>query len=149
MEQRTPDDAKKFGKGVRFSFANLLHHHRPLMIVDEAHNVISGLSQKVQVRIRPAAIIEFTATPRGLNNILHSVTATALKDEEMIKLPVRVRPHADWQDAVSSAVATQKMLEEKARREAEHLRPVALFQAQNEPAPSPSTSGRPISRRKK
>jgi type III restriction enzyme len=119
------------GDGIRFSFANLLHHHRPLMIVDEAHNVISGLSQEVQARIRPAAIIEFTATPRGLNNILHLVTATALKDEEMIKLPVRVRPHADWQDAVSSAVATRNTLEEKARREAEHLRPVALFQAQN------------------
>jgi type III restriction enzyme len=119
------------GDGVRFSFANLLHHHRPLMIVDEAHNVISGLSQEVQARIRPAVIIEFTATPRGLNNILHSVTATALKDEEMIKLPVRVRPHTDWQDAVSSAVATRNMLEEKARREIEHLRPVALFQAQN------------------
>ena len=30
--------------GVKFSFANLLHVHRPLMIVDEAHNAVTDLS---------------------------------------------------------------------------------------------------------
>jgi type III restriction enzyme len=115
---------------VKFSFANLLYHQRPLMIVDEAHNAVSGLSRDVQARIRPAAIIEFTATPRGVNNILFSVTASALKDEEMIKLPIRVRPHDDWREAVSSTVATRAMLEEKAKRDRDFIRPVALYQAQ-------------------
>ena len=78
---------------VKFSFANLLYHHRPLMIVDEAHNAVTGLSSVMQQRLRPAAVVEFTATPKGMQNILHSVTAAALKDEEMIKLPIRVRPH--------------------------------------------------------
>ncbi len=115
---------------VKFSFANLLYHQRPLMIVDEAHNAVSGLTRDVQARIRPAAIVEFTATPRDRNNILHSVTARALKDEEMIKLPIRVRPHDDWREAVTGAVATRNMLEEKANRDRDHIRPVVLYQAQ-------------------
>ena len=48
----------------------------------------------------------------------------------MIKLPIRVRPHGDWREAVSATVATRNMLEEKAGGEVEHLRPVALYQAQ-------------------
>ncbi|WP_114966435.1 DEAD/DEAH box helicase [Alkalilacustris brevis] len=136
MEVVTPEDvarepllAGREGQ-VKFSFANLMYHHRPLMIVDEAHNTVTGLSREVQARLRPSAIIEFTATPRGVSNVLFSVTAGALKDEEMIKLPIRVRPHESWQEAVRGTVATRNMLEEKARREAEFLRPVALYQAQ-------------------
>lgn len=55
----------------RFSFANLLHIHRPLMIVDEAHNAVTGLTREMQARVNPCAIIEFTATPRFNSNILH------------------------------------------------------------------------------
>lgn len=123
---------------VKFSLANLLYHHRPLMIVDEAHNAVSSLSREVQARVRPAAVIEFTATPRGRNNILFSTTASALKDEEMIKLPIRLRPHADWRSAVDGALRTQKQLEEKARSDKDHIRPVVLYQAQpkgREPTP--------------
>lgn len=115
---------------VKFSLANLLFHHRPLMIVDEAHNAVTGLSRDVQARVRPAAVIEFTATPKDRNNILFSVTATALKDEQMIKLPIRLRPHGDWRAAVDGALCTQRMLEEKARRDKDHIRPVVLYQAQ-------------------
>jgi len=134
MEVVSPEEAAENNMltegAVKFSFANLLYHQRPLMIVDEAHNAVSGLTREVQARIRPAAIVEFTATPRGRNNILHSVTASALKDEEMIKLPIRVRPHDDWREAVTGAVATRNMLEEKAKRDRDHIRPVVLYQAQ-------------------
>ena len=129
--EEAAENAMLTAGAVKFSFANLLYHHRPLMIVDEAHNAVSGLTRVVQERLRPAAIIEFTATPRNRNNLLYSVTAGALKDEEMIKLPIRVKPHDTWQEAVSGAVATRNMLEEKAKREREHLRPVALYQAQD------------------
>ncbi|MRX52191.1 restriction endonuclease subunit R [Paracoccus sp. S-4012] len=115
---------------VKFSFANLLYHHRPLMIVDEAHNAVTGLSRDVQARVRPAAVIEFTATPKDRNNILFSTTAAALKDEQMIKLPIRLRPHGDLRSAVDGALRTQRMLEEKAKRDKDHIRPVVLYQAQ-------------------
>ena len=67
------------GGGAKFSFANLMHLYRPLMIVDEAHNAVTGLTRDMQFRLNPCAIIEFTATPRSKSNILYSVTAQELK----------------------------------------------------------------------
>ena len=94
---------------VKFSFANLLHVHQPLMIVDEAHNAVTGLTREMQERVNPCAILELTATPRDttgglLSNILHSVTAQELKNEEMIKLPIMLSEHdhlaecGEWRD---------------------------------------------------
>ncbi len=84
--------------GVKFSFANLLHIHRPLMIVDEAHNAVTRLTREMQARVNPCAIVEFTATPRLRSNILYSVTAQELKAEEMVKLPIMLSEHDTWQN---------------------------------------------------
>ncbi|MEH2612696.1 DEAD/DEAH box helicase [Bradyrhizobium sp. AZCC 1693] len=116
---------------IKFSFANLMHLHRPLMIVDEAHNAMTGLSREMQARVNPCAIVEFTATPHFNSNILHNVTAQELKQEEMIKLPIVLTEHADWQSAVGGAVATRAALAEKALLDtAGYIRPIVLFQAQ-------------------
>lgn len=114
----------------RFSFANLLHVHRPLMIVDEAHNAVTGLTRDMQVRVNPCAIIEFTATPRFNSNILHSVTAQELKAAEMIKLPIILAEHDSWQTAVNGAIASRAALADAAKGEADYIRPIVLFQAQ-------------------
>jgi type III restriction enzyme len=116
---------------IKFSFGNLMHLHRPLMIVDEAHKAVTGLSREMQSRVNPTAIIEFTATPRTNSNILHSVSAQELKDEEMIKLPVMLAEHQTWQAAVTGAISKRSELFENARREREYIRPIVLFQAQN------------------
>ena len=118
------------GGGVKYSFANLLHLHRPLMIVDEAHNAVTGLTREMQGRVNPCAIVEFTATPRRNSNILYSVTAQELKDEAMIKLPIRLSVYDTWQDAVSGAVATRTALAKTAERDRDYVRPIVLFQAQ-------------------
>ena len=115
---------------VKFSFANLLHLHRPLMIVDEAHNAVTGLTREMQARVNPCAMIEFTATPRPKSNILYSVTALELKREDMIKLPILLSEHDTWQNAVSGAIARRASLTEAAKRDADCLRPIVLFQAQ-------------------
>jgi len=116
---------------IKFSFANLMHLHRPMMIVDEAHNAMTGLSREMQARVNPCAIVEFTATPHLNSNILHNVTAQELKREEMIKLPIVLSEHADWQSAVSGAVATRATLADKALLDtAGYIRPIVLFQAQ-------------------
>ncbi|WP_029618551.1 DEAD/DEAH box helicase [Pseudorhizobium marinum] len=122
------------GKGagtIKFSFANLMHLHRPLMIVDEAHKAVTGLSRDMQTRVNPTAVIEFTATPRTNSNILHSVSAQELKDEQMIKLPVMLSEHQTWQSAVTGAISKRAELAEDARRERDYIRPIVLFQAQN------------------
>ncbi len=116
--------------GVKFSFANLMHVHRPLMIVDEAHNAVTGLTREMQARVNPSAIIEFTATPRLNSNILHSVTAQELKLEEMIKLPIMLSEHDTWQNAVNGAIASRASLAEEAEKDTAYIRPIVLFQAQ-------------------
>lgn len=118
------------GGGVKFSFANLMHLHRPLMIVDEAHNAVTGLTREMQARVNPSAIVEFTATPRLNSNILHSVTAQELKLEEMIKLPIMLSEHDTWQNAVNGAIAERARLAEKAEEDPDYIRPIVLFQAQ-------------------
>lgn len=118
------------GGGVKFSFANLLHIHRPLMIVDEAHNAVTGLTREMQARVNPSAIIEFTATPRLNSNILHSVSAQELKLEEMIKLPIMLAEHDTWQNAVNGAIAARASLAAEAADDPDYIRPIVLFQAQ-------------------
>ena len=130
LPKTAPGLEKLESGGVKYSFANLMHVHRPLMIVDEAHNAVTQLMRKTEARVNPCAIIEFTATPRAKSNILHSVTAQELKDEEMIKLPVMLSEHQTWQDAVSGAIATRAVLAEKAKNDPDYIRPVVLFQAQ-------------------
>jgi type III restriction enzyme len=117
---------------IKFSFANLLHMHRPLMIVDEAHNAVTGLSRDVQERVNPCAVIEFTATPQLKSNVLHNVKAQDLKDEQMIKLPIVLDEHQTWQQAVSAAVQSRATLEEDAKGESRYIRPIVLFQAEAE-----------------
>ena len=118
------------GRGPKFSFANLMHIHRPLMIVDEAHNAVTGLTREMQARVNPCAIVEFTATPRPNSNILYSVTASELKAEEMIKLPVALSEYDTWQNAVNGAVAARTRLADAAADEPDFIRPIVLFQAQ-------------------
>ncbi|MCL1927305.1 MAG: DEAD/DEAH box helicase family protein [Treponema sp.] len=115
----------------KYSFANLLLYHRPIMIVDEAHKVVTDLSQETQRRINPATIVEFTATPRPNNNTIYNVRAAELKEEEMIKLPIALVEHSGWELAVDEAIARRAALEKDAQKEREYIRPILLFQAQS------------------
>jgi type III restriction enzyme len=115
----------------KYSFANLLYHHCPLMIVDEAHRVVTELSEKTFARINPSAVIEFTATPREKNNTLYNVYASELKAEEMIKLPIALVEHSGWENAVDEAITRRAELEKEAVKEKEYIRPIVLFQAQS------------------
>lgn len=116
---------------VKYSFINLLSLVRPLVIVDEAHNNKSPLSLEVMNRIRPACVVEFTATPAAESNILHHVAASTLQKEQMIKMPIELTQHDNWQLALHAAVQEQARLAAVAAAEKEHLRPIVLIQAEN------------------
>lgn len=134
---------KHDGGGVIASLANALRLHRPVVIVDEAHNARTGLSFDTLARFAPSCIIEFTATPQlthnpeqgqFASNILHHVSAAELKAEDMVKLPIKLATHPEWKETVSRAVAQQRELERLALLEeritGEYLRPIVLVQAQ-------------------
>lgn len=122
---------------IPYSLANVMRIHRPLVVVDEAHNARTDLSFDTLSRFRPSAIIEFTATPdssRNPSNVLHSVSAAELKAEDMIKLPIRLETRTDWQALLSDAIAQRASLEKSAeierRRTGDYIRPIMLIQAQ-------------------
>ena len=119
---------------IKYSFANLLALHRPLLIVDEAHNARTSLTFDTLQRLHPAAIIEFTATPNTSttngSNILYHVSAAELKAEEMIKLPIILTEHQNWQDAVRDTVITRNKLAQDAQKDEAYIRPIALLQAE-------------------
>lgn len=125
--------AKELGK-IKYSFANLLALHRPLVIVDEAHNGRTPLTFDTLKRIHPAAIVEFTATPiiksPNQHNVLYHVSAAELKAEEMIKLPIILTEHQNWQDAVRDTVITRNKLAKDAQNDDAYIRPIALLQAE-------------------
>ena len=122
---------------VKCSFVNLLAAYRPLIIVDEAHNARTRLTFDTLGRLKPSAILEFTATPNtDLNfgsNIIYHVGAAALKAENMIKLPIYVQDHSShsWEEIVDAAVLQRTDLARKAQSEPDYIRPVVLFQAEN------------------
>jgi type III restriction enzyme len=116
---------------VAYSFANLMHLHRPVMIVDEAHNFVTPTSAAVRERLSPSVVIEFTATPREASNVIVNVSAAELRAAEMIKLPIMLTEHSSWEQAVNGAVTTRERLAREAAGDGgRYLRPIALYQAQ-------------------
>lgn len=127
-------EQKEGEKRPKYSFANLLKVHRPLVITDEAHNAKSKLSTTVYQRLEPAAVIELTATPDvKTSNVLVRVSASQLKAEDMIKLPVVLKEHTDgWEECLQAALQRRAYLETLAPGEApDYLRPILLIQAEN------------------
>lgn len=122
---------------IKASFANLLAWHRPIVMMDEAHNAQTTLSLALMERIRPACVIEWTATPLPEQNVLYHVSAQELKTAHMIKLPIVLAPHPNWHEAVRDAVLNRDALAEEALREPDYVRPLVLFQA--EPAGGEAT----------
>lgn len=120
---------------IKYSFANLLALHNPLVIIDEAHNARTTLTFDTLRRIHPAAIIEFTATPNDSldngSNILFNVSASELKAEEMIKLPIMLAEEPQgWKQAVGDAVANRNRLAIEAQKDTDYIRPIVLLQAE-------------------
>ena len=122
----------------RWSLANWLALHEPLLIVDEAHNTKTDKSFTALKRLNPSAILELTATPiAAKTNVLYHVSAQELAAESMIKLPIALAEHPQgWQQAVFAAVQSQLALEGEALKDEAtgngYVRPIVLFQAQNE-----------------
>lgn len=117
---------------VKASLANWLTLHRPIVIVDEAHNNRTEQAFRTLRELHPVCLIELTATPMPDSNVIFHVGAQALATEEMIKLPIVLMEHkTGWKDAVRDAVLTRDRLEIIAAKESDYIRPVLLFQAED------------------
>lgn len=133
-------DGPNAGK-VKYSFANLMMIHQPMIVMDEAHNARTSLTFDALKRVNPSCIVELTATPdsspRTGSNVLVRVSASELKAEAMIKLPIVLTVHENsWESAIGDALRTRKRLAELAAGEPDYIRPILLIQAENKDKPA-------------
>ena len=106
----------------------------PVVIVDESHHATSNLSIEMLNNFNPCFVLDLTATPKKGSNIISFVDATALKKENMVKLPVIVYNRKAQTDVFADAISIRMKLEAAAIVEQEksgrYIRPIVLFQAQ-------------------
>lgn len=127
---------------VKYSLENVMKLYKPIIILDEAHKSSTGLSLENLLALKPSFILEFTATPVTktskaksiyASNILFSVTATELKKESMIKLPILLKTIDDKKAILKDGIEKRMYLEELALREELHtsryIRPINLIRA--------------------
>ncbi len=118
--------------GIIKSLANVIRLNNPLIVIDEGHRTKTQLSIDFLKDLNPSFIIEYTATPRPESNILVEVHSSELKEEEMVKLPLVLESHTQWQSAILQGVLRRGELEKIAKKE--KIRPIALLQAESDRA---------------
>ena len=128
-----PDTLEKDDSGVVKSLANVIRLNNPLIVIDEGHKTKTKLSIDFLKDLNPSFVIEYTATPRPESNILVEVHSSELKEQQMVKLPLVLESHSQWQNAILQGVLRRRELENIAKKEkGERIRPIALFQAEQE-----------------
>ena len=128
-----PDTLEKDDSGVVKSLANVIRLNNPLIVIDEGHKTKTKLSIEFLKDLNPSFVIEYTATPRPESNILVEIHSSELKEQQMVKLPLVLESHSQWQNAILQGVLRRRELENIAKKEkGERIRPIALFQAEQE-----------------
>ena len=125
------------GGAIKHSLYNVLKVVRPIIVLDEAHNAYSHERRRDLCRFDPRFILELSATPTaGVSNILVDICGLALKNEEMIKLPLNIHTiaNADWKYTLARATEQRDALEAQARRlqgeAGRYIRPIMLIRAE-------------------
>lgn len=112
----------------------VINQLNPVVIVDESHHATSTLSHEMLVNFNPAFILDLTATPKKQSNIISYVDALALKNENMVKLPVIAYNRSSQTEVITDAIDLRQSLEAAAAQQQErggrYIRPIVLFQAQ-------------------
>lgn len=126
------DYLEKDESGVIKSLANVIRLSNPLIVIDEGHKTKTELSITFLKELNPCFVIEYTATPRAESNILVEIHSSELKEEEMVKLPLVLESHTQWQNAISQGILRRQELEAISKKEKEQIRPIVLLQAEQE-----------------
>ena len=128
-----PDTLEKDDSGIIKSLANVIRISNPLIVIDEGHKTKTKLSIEFLKDLNPSFVIEYTATPRPESNILVEIHSSELKEQQMVKLPLVLESHSQWQNAILQGVLRRHELEKIAKKlKGERIRPIALFQAEQE-----------------
>ena len=142
---RYPDLERTSKDGpVKYSLFNVFKMLRPVVVLDEAHKAY-GKRQcedneefvRSVNRLDPSFVIELSATPnRGISNLLVDITGVELKNEEMIKLPVKVTSftNTEWQYTLAQAHEELSSLDAEAQSlqhsQGRYIRPIAVVRVE-------------------
>ena len=134
------------------SLANAIKACNPIVIMDEAHNAKTDLRVASLAKLNPSFVLELTATPRNehnpaagkyASNVIYSVSASQLKAEKMIKLPIKLETVDKWQITIKDALNKRAELEEICSLEeletGDYIRPIILFKAESKRGSNPVT----------
>lgn len=128
------------GLTAKHSLGNVLLLVRPVVLIDEGHKAYSDTALETIAGYNPRFILELSATPNSsreyVSNVLVNVTGTALKDEQMIKLPINLinEGRADWKHTLSVANEKLDELQKDAvkvrNNEGRYIRPILLIRVE-------------------
>ena len=118
---------------IKQSLENVLRIIRPIVVLDEGHRAYSDQARSTIANLNPAFVLELSATPKASHsNILINVSGRALKDAEMIKLPIVLDTveKSDWQVTLERSLDRLKELDAEAVRlrgnTNRYIRPILL-----------------------
>lgn len=123
-------------KAVKTSLGNIVRVCNPLFIIDEFHKVYTDTQQAVLDSLNPRCIFGLSATPKKSMNILIQIVGMDLYRDEMIKLPINVRPEVNdnWREMIHDVKEKRDELGKIAiklkERKGDYIRPIALLQAE-------------------
>ena len=121
------------------SLANAIKEASPYIIIDEAHKARANLSLSNIINLNPSFVLELTATPernhkpnagKYASNIIYSVSASQLKAENMIKLPIILETVDNWEKTVKYSKDRRENLDALTITEKKYIRPIVLFRAE-------------------
>ena len=125
-----------WGAFVKTSLGNTLRLLDPLIILDEGHKAYGANAKKTLEAFNPCMIVELSATPPKVANVLVDIRGRELHAEEMIKLDLHIgnRASASWQDTLLAAIEHRDRLEQEAlenhAKTGVYIRPICLIQVE-------------------
>lgn len=116
------------------SLAQYINQLNPVVIVDESHHATSSLSREMLTILNPSFILDLTATPQKKANVISYVSASELKLEHMVKLPVVAYNRTSKEEVITDAIdlrcSLEKIAKEAQKQGGRYIRPIVLFQAE-------------------
>lgn len=130
------EDEMLGAKTIKTSLGNIIRICNPLFVVDEFHKIYTEAQRQVLDSLNPICMIGLSATPKSGMNILIKIKGMDLYRDEMIKLPINVRPESNdnWRELIHDVRERREGLETIAKKHEEskgdYIRPIALLQAE-------------------
>jgi len=125
---------------IKQSLGNVLRLARPVIVIDEGHKAYSDTARETLCGFNPKFILELSATPNANgkhhSNVLVNVSGTALKDEQMIKLPINLinEDKGDWKHTLTEAFTKLEDLakgaEQLQQETGRYIRPIMLIRVE-------------------